>query len=58
MSYNHATASEAKDTFSTGNNIYHNYQLKSISTPSINEFIQSLKNFRVCFYKDDFAQAK
>ena len=58
MSYNDTTASEAKNTFSTGNNIYHNYQLKSISTPSINKFIQSLKNFRGCFYKDDFAKAK
>lgn len=58
MSYNHTTASEAKDTLPTGNNIYHNYQLKSISTPSINEFIQSLKNFRGCYFKDDFAPAK
>jgi len=49
MSYNHTTASEAKDTFSAGKNIYHSYQLKSISTPSINELIQSLKNFRACF---------
>lgn len=58
MSYNRTTASKAKDTFSTGNNIYHNYQLKSVSSPSINEFIQSLNNFRGCFYKDDFAQAQ
>lgn len=28
------------------------------STPNTNEFIQSLKNFRGCFYEDDFAQTK
>lgn len=34
MSYHHATASQAKDTFSTGNNIYYIYQFKSIATPA------------------------
>lgn len=32
ISYYHVTTSQAKDKFSTGNNIYYSYQLKSIAT--------------------------